>query len=334
VFVIGANSVAEAAGNFSADVTHLVPQADREDEYAAAIERLIAEHAPDLVIPSRDDDILVLARMQRRRGPKAALLVGSSAAAEIMDDKQKSADFAARHGLPFAPTAAALAAARALAAAHGFPLIGKPRCGNGARGVVILRTQAELERAFAARADLVAQPFLDMPEEAARLLEGFEAGLPFFFSFPERAQYTTQMIIGPDGAASAVCACRNIQVGGQAVVNERIDDVGLIALAERYGAALRREGWAGPINIQAKRTADGVFVPFEMNGRFGGGTAARTLMGYDEVAMAIRAFVPAAADFPAFESEPSHLVQKALTSAPVRAGPVEELRRTGRWERR
>lgn len=332
VLVVGANSVAEAAGNFAADVTYLVAPAQREDEYVGAIERLIADEKPDIVIPARDDDILVLARMHGRRGPKPALLVGSTAGAEIMDDKKKSADFAARHGLTFAPTADLLDDARALAAAHGFPLIGKPRCGNGARGVVILRSEEELARAFARRPDLVVQPFLDKPPDVAELMSRFDAGLPFFFSFPERSQYTTQIIVKPDGTTSAVFACRNVQVGGQALINERIDDRELTGLAEAYGAAMRREGWLGPINMQAKRGPDGKFFPFEMNGRFGGGTAARTLMGFDEVGIAIEAFVPGTR-LPPPVVDPSHVVQKALTSSPVPSNAVQQLVSTGRWAR-
>jgi biotin carboxylase len=332
VFVIGANSIADAAGNFLADVAYVVPPARSEAAYAASVERLIAEEKPDLVIPARDDDILVLARMKERLGPEPVLLVGSLAAAEIMDDKKKTAEFAARHGLPFAPTADALTQARQLGAAHGFPLIGKPRSGNGARGVIILRSEAELERAFARRPDLVVQPFFDLPPDGTELLADFDAGLPFFYSFPESAQYVTQMIIGPDGAGSEICATRNIQIHGQSVVNERIHDRELIALAEKYGEAIKREGWIGPVQVQAKRTADGAFVVFEMNGRFNGATAACTLLGLDELAIVIRSFLPGV-PFPDRSRETARLVQKAPSSYPLPSAALEELKRTGRWER-
>jgi hypothetical protein len=332
VFVIGANSIAEATGNFTADVTYLVPPAGAGEDYAMAIERLIAEEEPDLVVPARDDDVLVLARLRERYGARPAFLVGSTAAAAIMDDKMLTAAFAERHALAFAPTADTLGDAQGLGRRHGFPLVGKPRCGNGARGVVILRSEAELVRAFRLRSDLVVQPFLDLPPEAAALMEPFDAGLPFFFSFPERSQYTTQMIIAPDGAASEIFACRNIQVGGQAVCNQRVSEPGLIDMGRRYGEASHREGWVGPVNIQAKRTNEGAFVTFEMNARFGGGTAARAQMGFDEVGMAIRAFLPDV-DLPALAGEPADVVQKALTSAPLPRGPADELKRTGRWRR-
>src|SRR5207244_13378107 len=89
VFVIGANSNPNAASNFRTEVSYLVPPAAREDDYVRAIERIIAQEAPDLVIPGRDDDILVLARMKPRFVAKPVLMVGSVAGAEIMDDKNR-----------------------------------------------------------------------------------------------------------------------------------------------------------------------------------------------------------------------------------------------------
>src|SRR5829696_1856394 len=110
------------------------------------------------------------------------------------------------------------------------------------------------------------------------------------------------MIIGPDGAFSEISLIRNLQVGGQAIRTEKVEDAQLLDLAQRYGGAMRREGWVGPVNTQSKRAADGRFVSFEMNGRFGGGTAARTQFGYDEVGIAIRAFLPGV-QFPSFPEE-------------------------------
>ncbi len=332
VYLIGANSVAEAAGHFQMDVSYLVPPVADEAAYVAAIERIVADQEPDLVIPGRDDDILVLARMKPRLRDKPVLMVGSVAGAEIMNDKKRTCEFAERHGLPFAPTVDAPEPARRLAATHGYPLIGKPRCGNGARGVTILRNEAELERAFARRPDLVVQPFLDFPADGADLLGPFDAGLPFFFSFPERAQYLTHMIIGPDGAFSEISLIRNLQVGGQAIRTEKVEDAQLLDLAQRYGEAMRQEGWVGPVNTQSKRAANGRFTSFEMNGRFGGGTAARTQFGYDEVGIAIRAFLPGVT-FPGFPEEDSTVVLKTLTSFALPARGVEQLRRTGTWKR-
>ena len=240
VFLIGANSVAEAAGHFQVDVSYLVPPVADEAAYVAAIERIIVEQEPDLVIPGRDDDILVLARMKSRYPDKPVLMVGSVAGAEIMNDKKRTWEFAQRHGLPFTPTVDAPEPALALAAAHGYPLIGKPRCGNGARGVTILRNEAELRaRSAPPRPRGAAVPRLPRGRQGPAW--PVRAGLPFFFSFPERTQYLTHMIIGPDGSFSETSVIRNLQVGGQAIRGTRNCSTSRGATARRCG---RRAGSA------------------------------------------------------------------------------------------
>jgi hypothetical protein len=195
-----------------------------------------------------------------------------------------------------------------------------------------VRSEAELERALALRSDLVVQPFLDLPPEAEQLLAPFDAGLPFFFSFPERGLYVAQMIIGPDGECSKPCGTSGVLIGGQSVLNQRVEDRGLIELGERYGAAMRDEGWIGPLNIQAKPMGDGTFVPYELNARLSGGTAARAQMGHDDIGIAIRMFLPGA-QFPPVSGEPTSQVQKLPTTPPIPTAALEQLKRTGRWER-
>ena len=84
--------------------------------------------------------------------------------------------------------------------------------------------------------------------------------------------------------------------------------------------------------MQLKRTADGSFVAFELNGRFGGGTAARTILGFDEVGVAINTFVPAAA-FPLRKEPECDAIQKYLRSYPIPRDGIEALRRSDKWLR-
>jgi carbamoylphosphate synthase large subunit len=332
VWIVATNTIPEAANNFAADVAYRVPPAEREQEYGEAIERIIAAEKPDIVIPTRDDDVLALARLKPRYTGGAVLLVGSLAAAEIMNDKKRTAEFAEQQGLPFAPTADALDEARRFGAKFGYPLIAKPRSGNGSRGVRIVRSEAELERALAVRGDLVVQPFLDLPPEAAELLAPFDAGLPFFFSFPERGVYYAQMVIGPDGHCPEPYVITAVLVGGQSVGNHKVEDRRLIELGQRYAAAVRDQGWVGPINMQAKRMPDGSYVPFELNARLSGGTAARAQMGHDDIGIAIRMFLPGA-HFPPLSNEPTSQVQKLPTTLPIPTAALEQLKQTGRWQR-
>lgn len=331
--VIGTNSIAEAAGNFRCDTVYLVPPAASGAAYIERVAELIQEEHADLVIPTRDDDILALAILGEQ-SPRSnpVLLTGTVAAARVLNDKVQTARFAGRHGLPFAPTSENAREALDLAAAHRLPLIGKPRSGNGSRGVVLLRSIEEIERAFELHPDLIAQPYLDPPSNMDALVAPFEAGLPFFFSFPETGQYFVQVVVGPDGHISNPFATLSTQVGGQAVRSQRWDDPELLKVGRAYALATAVEGWRGPLNVQLKRTPAGALVAHELNGRFSGGTAARVYLGFDEIAEVMRRFLPSTA-FPSIAPSESDVAQNYLTSYPVPREGVVALRTFGRWSR-
>lgn len=331
--LIGTNSIAEAAGNFRCDAMHVVPPAASGTRYVERLAQIIDDERPHLVIPCRDDDVLALALVRERYSPgSTVLLTGTSASARIWEDKVETARFAARHDLPFAPTAENAAEALALLGSHPLPLLGKPRSGNGSRGVFLLRSKAEIEQAFALRPGLIAQPFIDPPDDMGSVIAPFASGLPLFFSFPDAYQYVVTVIVGPDRALSPPFSWLCRLVGGQSVDGQRCDDPELLDLCLAYARAAAAEGWTGPVNMQFKRTREGKFIAFELNGRFGGGTAARTVLGYDEVGAAIRAFVPAAR-FPVRAEPACDAVQKYLHTHPVPREGSDVLRRSGKWTR-
>ena len=329
--LIGTNSVAEAAGNFRCDTVHMVPRASDVDAYIECLRELIDMERPDIVIPARDEDVLALALLRERFAPLApVLLTGSLAAARMLHDKLWTARFAERHGLAFAPTADNSEDALALAAAHGFPLIGKPRSGNATRGVVLLRTASETQRAFIAHPDLLAQPFLDPPADIDAIVAPFAAGLPLFFSFPETRQYFLQIVVGPDGELSQPFATLSTQFCGQAIRTQRCNDADLLQMACAYAAAAASEGWRGPLNVQLKRRADGKPVAHELNGRFSGGTAARAYLGFDEVGEVINRFVPDAR-FPSMAPAEADVVENYQFTCALPSEPLAILRARRRW---
>ena len=242
--LIGTNSLGESAGNFRCDVVYRVPPAASGAAYIERVADIIRAEHPDLVIPTRDDDVLALALLRERFADVGSvLLTGAASAARIWEDKVETARFAARHDLPFAPTAENAREALAFATKYPLPLIGKPRSGNGSRGVVLLRSKAEIERAFEMRPDLIAQPFLDPPAGMETLIAPLEAGLPLFFSFPDAYQYVVTVIVGPDRSVSEPFSWLCRLVGGQSVDGTRCDDPQLLDLCRAYGRAAAAEGW-------------------------------------------------------------------------------------------
>jgi carbamoyl-phosphate synthase large subunit len=329
--LIGTNSIAGSATLFRMDAVYLAPPAASGEEYLDCIAQLIKDERADLVIPARDDDVLALAAL-RERSPGLAplLLAGSVRSARMMIDKVGSAHFARRHGLSFAATGENVQQALELAQRYPLPLIGKPRTGNGSQGVVLMRSTAEIVRAFERSPDLIAQPFLDPPDDMDALVAPFDAGLPLFFSLPGTTKLSVQVTVGPDGAVSDAFGTLSLEVGGRGVEFRRCDDADLLEIGRAYGQATAAEGWRGPLNVQLKRTREKVLVAFELNGRFNGGTAARTLMGYDEIYDVIHSYVPSA-DFPRSALEPADVVPLHLACEALPASSAAALERARKW---
>ena len=331
--LIGTNSFAQAAFNFSYDAVHVVPPAASGTAYIERIATLIRKEKPHLVIPARDDDIVTLAALgERAPRLKSVLLAGSVASARFMRDKVETARFAARHNLPFAPTAATPSEAIGLTKVHGYPLIGKPRAGNSSRGVVLLRSAAEIERAFELVPGFLAQPFIGAPSDIDEHLAPFEAGLPLYFSMPAALHLFVQIIVGPDGELSEPFGCESTFVAGESSEIRRCRDPALAAISRAYARAAVAEGWKGPLNVQLVRDHDGKLVAHELAGRFTGGTAARTFMGSDEVGEVIKRFVPGAV-LPPLVTSACDVVQNYVTSHAIPRQALATLKKSGKWFR-
>lgn len=335
LFATNSDASADGLGRF--DGVYLVPPT-RGD--AAAFERRLLEVmqrvAPDLVIPCRDDDVVFLAGLKERRADLSArLLCGSRAVALATCDKSLSQRFCADRGLPFVPTLAAPAGeeeARAFARRHGFPLLAKPVRGYASRGVRLLLDEAQLLRAAVSDGCLIQRYLGDGDAVFAAHRELVENGVPLFHTF-EGLKYSIQVMIGPDGAHAGTFCSVNVNRHGTSLSLERDRDADGRALAGRCAEALSAAGWRGPVNVQCQRTPEGDLYIYEFNARFSGATAARRLMGYDEVGLAIELFTGTAiAPNPAAPGA-GRVTRVAVDTVPQ--SPVgEALEAQGFWERR
>jgi carbamoyl-phosphate synthase large subunit len=109
-----------------------------------------------------------------------------------------------------------------------------------------------------------------------------------------RGEFTVGVISRPDGSCAGAIALRrsfnsklSVAMQGEDFVIssgysqgqiEEFPEICAVAsqIAERLGST-------GPLNIQGRVTADGKFVPFEINARFSASTFLRTLAGFNEV---------------------------------------------------
>jgi hypothetical protein len=331
VEVVGINSTATAAGNFRCDRAWLAPPAADGPAYLARLASVLRAEAPDLVLPGRDDDVEVLAQLKEADAKLApALPVGPPALARVLADKSASLQFARRHDLPYVdsvPAGERDAAARLLAR-HGYPLVAKPRQGNGSRGVRIVFDDAQLA-AVAALPGYLLQPYLEAEAELAGWRDLGRDGTPLFHAPPLR-QIACQAIVGADGRLLGQVGTIAELVMGRLERTWRIDDPGVDEVVRGYAKAFAGEGWVGALNLQGRRDGDGRFRVYELNGRCTGGTTARLHLGFDEVALLVEAFTgnkltprPAA---------PGAIVSKSLTEFAVLPADIERLQAQGFWQ--
>lgn len=332
--IIGVNSLCEAAGNFRCDRAYLLPPAAEEQAYRHQLANIIEREAVDLAIPGRDADILVLAQLRRDRPEwEARLLVGTLASAQAMDDKVTSFHFARSVDLPFAWTISsdapdARSSAALMLERHGFPLIAKPRCGNGSRGVKILQTWEQLERNLA-RPGMAIQPMYDLDGDVGLDLA---EGLPFFWGVPESRLYGVQMSIRRDGTIGPAIGFRITMVAGRCERLMRCDDIDLMSIAQAFAERLAALGWRGPFNLELKRDRNRALQAIEMNGRFTGGTSARCHLGYDEVGLTLNDWLgEATVALAAKPGDEVEVILKSLGDFPLPRAAVETLRRERGW---
>jgi hypothetical protein len=266
------------------DDLHVVPPTRETDRFQAAVAEVALRERAALVLAGRDDDVDPLAGLapqlarvgSRWSGPERRF-------AQHARDKAWVAHTLRQAGLPAAETATSGISALALAAQSGFPLIVKPRRGDGSRGARLATNKADLLTAFNASGnEMIAQPFLK-PLGRQLDLGPTRAG-----DLPQIDEYSAQLIVGAD-RISGPFVTRNALVDGIPLEAVAITRRSLTRLALRIADVLRPLGLQGPLNIQARETAPDTFEVFELNFRCTGLTGARAKMGFNEIALLLGA---------------------------------------------
>lgn len=333
--IIGTNSLVESANNFRCDKVYLVPPAARLDDYSEALVEIVEKESPDIVIPGRDDDIVILAQLREKMAiHRDRFLVGTEDLARIMDDKVKSYDFAQKHSLPFAPTVEsgisdAEESAQSIVDKYGFPLIAKPSRGNGSRGIWVVTDQTQLN-AVIKEPGYAIQPLFAQPKEL-----GLDTrfGLPFFWEVPENNLYAVQVSIGKDGQLGPSSGVVAKMVGGKTERLVICDDREMMDIADGFFKAFAEEGWRGPINLQLKKDERFGYQPIEINGRFVGATSGRCLLGFDQVGRLINEWIGEEVIIELPEPEGITLVTKSLCDFALKQTDMDTLGEHNEWER-
>ncbi|MDO9159638.1 MAG: ATP-grasp domain-containing protein [Burkholderiaceae bacterium] len=268
-------------GTRSCDVAVSLPPT-HTPSFTEAVARTVAEHHIDLVIPGRDPDALLLAHTNLPLAASNPQLV------EISRDKLLTYQWCQGVGIPFVATACTDHADGPQALEWPLPLIAKPRAGSGSIGVRVLHTPAQVA-ATLAQPGMVIQPFLDPPPQ---LSPDLTLGTPLFWEVECNAEYGVQALIGPHGEVGPWFCFVASHKSGRNDSLRPCHDASLQAFASTVVPQLAAHGWRGPINLQARRSAQG-WQLIEINPRFSGGTSGRYLLGFDEVGWVLNTWLGA-----------------------------------------
>ncbi len=253
--VVASDLDPRAAALYEADRRRTLPRSD-DVAFVDALRALCREEAIGLVVPTRDEELPVMAAARPLLAEDGTLvLVSSPEAVETCRDKGRFADAVAAAGLDAPlrydePETAPL------------PAFVKPRFGKGGTAAAAATTRAGLTAAVAAAGPgAIIQERIVAPE------------------------YTVDCFLDLDGVPiSAVPRERVVVVDGESVVTRTVHDPELTAASVRLATAI---GLVGHVTIQAFRTTDRIAF-IEINPRYGGAANAGFAAGAPTPESAIR----------------------------------------------
>lgn len=257
--VIAADINPLAAALYEADDARIIPRSD-DQGFVEALLRICDDDRIGLVVPTRDEELPILARERDRfAAAGTVVLVSSPEAVDTCRDKARFVTAVTAAGLE-TPTVYPDAASTR------FPAFVKPRSGKGGQGAAKVSDATELAAALEALGgEALIQAYVDAPEFTIDVFIDFD-GRPISCVPRERiAVVDGESVIGrtvrdPELSAAAIRLCTEIGlVGHQTVQAFRTPtEVAFIEINPRYGGAANLGFEAGaPTPDYAIRAARG-----------------------------------------------------------------------------
>ncbi len=242
---------------------------------------IISHHGIRLVIPCRDEDVLVLARnRQVIEECGAALAAPRLRIVEACIDKLHTPALLQEAGLA-APATCSLdnrTAVDELIATYGFPLIAKPRIGTRSAGIRVVESISQIDAvaSTAESADAwILQEYLPIVGRRHSLTETMTVA--------QDREYSVHVLADYSGRVSLSIATLNSLEYGMPIAVRLETSLFVQACINQLAAAVTlREDLVGPLNLQGRQKGDEI-VFFEANPRCTAITGTRALFGINEV---------------------------------------------------
>jgi carbamoylphosphate synthase large subunit len=247
---IGVIGVDMAEVSLPGVVTYVVPPA-ADPQMIAALREIVDLHGIDVVIPTVSEELPTVAAAAHDLG--ARVVIGAPDAVEVADDKLTTALCLSAHGVavPDFGLPSEFASVAHAGDVLGRPFIAKPRVSRGGRGVIVVRSEADID--WSALDDSTILQSFAPGTEWAPVVQRDPAGLAAPFA---AVLEKTGLAGGEVGNATGV---RPVEHSG---------------VAELALAAAEAVGLAGPVDMDIRAMADGRPVVLEINARFGANSAA------------------------------------------------------------
>lgn len=249
--LVGADSDPLAASLKVVDVSHTLPLFEDSACKSKLID-LCHQEAIHTILPMTNKAIEFLDRHRKDFDTENLLAyLQDSETIEICHDKLKLARFFESANIPSPVTGSA----EMFAATHEFPLIAKPKYGEGGKDNFMIESKHDLE--------FYAQKY------PGHVLQKFITG----------EEYTVDWFSDKSGQPLLIIPRQRLVIRGGEVMVSRISmDPVIVELVRRVGLRLKLKG---PANIQGILNVDGQFLLTDVNLRFGSGAVHSIAAGGD-----------------------------------------------------
>tara|TARA_B100000780_G_scaffold155209_1_gene108547 strand:+ start:1339 stop:2274 length:936 start_codon:yes stop_codon:yes gene_type:complete len=234
-------------GELLFDQCKIAPKA-KEKIYLDWLSKYILEHKIDLFIPSSEDEINIISKSKLLNIENAKILINSSHLISTCLDKHETLSFLKQKGISV-PNHGLVGADFPT----DFPIIAKPRSGQGSRGLHVISKIEEYENC---KEGAVWQEMLT----------------------PASEEYTCAVYVSPSGTHRNLLMKRQL-AGGFTQKGEVVDDLEIESYVKSIAKAL---DFRGVINIQLRKTKSGPLI-FEINPRLSSTLVFRDLMGFQDL---------------------------------------------------
>jgi carbamoyl-phosphate synthase large subunit len=251
IWLLGLDAGDDGRGRDMVDAfARLPPVAD--PHYPDALAAQLRAHAIDVLLPGIDSEIIVLSRLRDRFANGATrVALAPPDLVEAADDKLATARFVAAHGLN-APATCDADDPQDL----GFPIVAKPRRGQGSRGILMLEDARSLAAFLGERRPgYCLQRYVEGPEITVGFLYDWNGTLRDAIAMERSLQ---------DGRTIRATVTRSPEI---------------LRFIDAFGSSIKG---AGAVNAQLRLDRDAGPQIFEINARLSGSTEMRIAVGFND----------------------------------------------------